>query len=176
MEELGFPFRVVKAAHADEDYPEGLEGGAIASYLAEHKSEAYREKILEKQILLTADTIVWQDGKELGKPHSREVAVRMIQSLSGKTHQVYTGVCLRSNQNRTTFYVTTDVTFSDLEEEEITYYVDQYKPFDKAGAYGIQEWIGHIAVERIEGSYFNVMGLPVQRLYSELKIFIKSEY
>lgn len=175
MEGLGLSFRVVKAAHGDEVYPEGLEGGEIASFLAKHKSEAYVGPIVEKQVLLTADTIVWRNGKELGKPRSREEAIEMIRSLSGGTHQVYTGVCLRSARKRTCFYVTTDVTFSELEEEEISYYVDQFKPFDKAGAYGIQEWIGHIAVERIQGSYFNVMGLPVQRLYSELKTFIKSE-
>lgn len=175
MEELGLNFRVVNAAHGDEVYPEGLEGGEIASFLARHKSEAYDGEILEKQILLTADTIVWRNGKELGKPGSREEAIAMIKSLAGGTHQVFTGVCLRSAQKLSCFFVTTDVTFSELEEEEISYYVDQFKPFDKAGAYGIQEWIGHIAVKRIQGSYFNVMGLPVQRLYSELKIFIKSE-
>ncbi len=116
-----------------------------------------------------------RNGKELGKPGSRDEAIKMIKNLSGGTHQVFTGVCLRSAQELTCFYVSTDVTFSELEEDEIFYYVDQFKPFDKAGAYGIQEWIGHIAVEGIQGSYFNVMGLPVQRLYSELKSFIKSE-
>lgn len=174
MEELGLPFRVVKAGHSDEEYPGELKGGEIAKFLAEHKSDAYTDIILEKQILLTADTIVWQGGEELGKPESREEAITMINSLSGKTHQVYTGVCLRSAIKRTSFYVATDVTFSRLEDEEVSYYVDEFKPFDKAGAYGIQEWIGHIAVERINGSYFNVMGLPVQKVYSELKDFIKS--
>lgn len=140
-------------------------------YLADHKSDAYLEALGPEQILLTADTIVWHDGRELGKPSGREEAMEMIQSLSGNTHQVFTGVCLRSASDRTSFFVGSDVTFSILEIEEVAYYVDRYKPFDKAGAYGIQEWIGHIAVERIVGSYFNVMGLPVQKVYSELKNF-----
>jgi septum formation protein len=175
MEELGLPFKVVKTGHTDEEYPEGLEGGEIARFLASFKSDAYTDKLEEHQVLLTADTIVWQDGVELGKPDSREEAIAMIRSLSGRTHQVFTGVCLRSATKRTSFYVATDVSFAKLEEEEICYYVDRFKPFDKAGAYGIQEWIGHIAVERINGSYFNVMGLPVQKVYSELKTFFKSE-
>lgn len=174
MHELGLPFRVVETAHTDEDYPPELEGGEIARFLADHKSDAYTDTLLQKQVLLTADTIVWQEGKELGKPANREEAVNMISSLSGKTHQVYTGVCLRSGSKRCSFYVLTDVTFSRLEDEELNYYVDEFKPYDKAGAYGIQEWIGHVAVESINGSYFNVMGLPVQRVYKELKAFIKS--
>lgn len=175
MMELGFPFRVVKTGHGDENFPAGLEGGEIAAYLAIHKANAYTSTLEEKQILLTADTIVWQEGEELGKPGNREEAISMLEKLSGKTHQVYTGVCLRSATREANFYVSTDVSFSILDEEEINFYVDHFRPFDKAGAYGIQEWIGHIAVERIAGSYFNVMGLPVQRLYSELKTFIKSE-
>ena len=171
MEELGLPFKVVKTGHTDEKYPEGLEGGEIARFLASFKSDAYTDKLEEHQVLLTADTIVWQDGLELGKPGTREEAVEMIRSLSGRTHQVFTGVCLRSATKRTSFDVATDVSFAKLEEEEIHYYVDHFKPFDKAGAYGIQEWIGHVAVERINGSYFNVMGLPVQKVYSELKTF-----
>lgn len=172
MDELGIPYRVVDAGHTDELYPAGLEAGEIARYLADHKSDAYKGILETSQILLTADTIVWQDGQELGKPESREEAKAMIKALSGRTHQVFTGVCLRSAAKRSSFFVATDVSFSQLEEEEIDYYIDQYKPFDKAGAYGIQEWIGHIAVEGIKGSYFNVMGLPVQKVYSELKTFI----
>ena len=159
MEELGIPFRVVETGHANEDYPSSLAGGEIAAYLAGHKSEAYAELIREKQILLTADTIVWHGGKELGKPANRDEAISMIGSLSGSTHQVFTGVCLRSSKKRTGFFSVTDVTFSHLDPDETEAYVDKFKPFDKAGAYGIQEWIGHIAVERINGSYFNVMGL-----------------
>jgi septum formation protein len=172
LKELEFPFRVVKTEHTEETYPENLSGGEIARYLAELKSEAFQAPLEQNQVLLTADTIVWHGGKELGKPSGREEAIQMIRALSGGTHQVFTGVCLRSNHARSSFFVATDVTFSRLEKEEIEHYVDHYKPFDKAGAYGIQEWIGHIAVERIEGSYFNVMGLPVQKLYSELKLFI----
>lgn len=172
MKEAGIPFRIVETAHSDEQYPAGLTGGEIARYLAEHKSEAYAQAVTGKQVLLTADTIVWHMDKELGKPASREEAIEMLTALSGNTHQVYTGVCLRSNRARSSFFAATDVTFSRLESKEIEHYVDRYRPFDKAGAYGIQEWIGHIAVEKIVGSYFNVMGLPIQKVYSELKIFI----
>lgn len=172
MNELGIPFRVVDTGHSDEKYPAKLSGGDIARYLAEHKSDSYIKKLEPNQVLLTADTIVWHGKRELGKPNSRQEAIEMLRSLSGNTHQVYTGVCLRSSLAKSSFFATTDVTFSKLDDEEIEHYVDQYKPMDKAGAYGIQEWIGHIAVEKIVGSYFNVMGLPVQRLYSELKKFL----
>lgn len=175
MKELGIPFRVVETEHSDEHYPKGLSEGAIAEYLAGHKSDSYSRPLESKQILLTADTIVWHEGKELGKPENREEAIEMILELSGETHQVYTGVCLRSAQKRSSFFAKTDVTFSRLLHEEIEHYVDHYMPFDKAGAYGIQEWIGHIAVEKIVGSYFNVMGLPIQKVYSELKNLIGVE-
>lgn len=173
MKEAGIPFRLVETEHADEDYPTGLSGGEIALFLAEHKSDSYTKKLENKQILLTADTIVWQGGRELGKPASREEALDMLEQLSASTHQVFTGVCIRSDQARNSFFAVTDVSFARLERKEIEYYVDRYQPFDKAGAYGIQEWIGHIAVEKIVGSYFNVMGLPVQRVYIELKRFIE---
>jgi len=172
MKELGIPFRVVESEHSDEKYPADLSGGDIALYLAEHKSESYKKRLESKQILLTADTIVWHREMELGKPANREEAVEMLSNLSGDTHQVYTGVCLRSAKAQSSFFSATDVRFSRLSSKEIEHYVDRFKPFDKAGAYGIQEWIGHIAVEKIVGSYFNVMGLPVQRVYSELKKFI----
>ncbi len=172
MKEAGIPFRLVETEHADEEYPKNLSGGDIARYLAEHKSDSYTRRLEDKQVLLTADTIVWHRDKELGKPANREEAVEMLMDLSGETHQVFTGVCFRSNQARSSFFAVTDVTFSRLDSQEIEHYVDQYKPMDKAGAYGIQEWIGHIAVEKIVGSYFNVMGLPVQKVYSELKRFI----
>jgi septum formation protein len=172
LEEVGIPFRIVETEHWDEQYPAGLSRGEIALYLAEHKSEYYAKPLAGNQVLLTADTIVWHREKELGKPAARKEAIEMLATLSGDTHQVYTGVCFRSDRSRSSFYAETDVTFSMLEIEEIEYYVDRFKPFDKAGAYGIQEWIGHIAVEKIVGSYFNVMGLPVQKVYSELKIFI----
>ena len=172
VEELGIPFRVVETGHASEEYPAGLEGGEIAVYLAERKSGAYPGSIGEREILLTADTIVWLDGRELGKPGDRAAAMAMIGRLSGRTHQVYTGVCLSTVSRKSSFVAVTDVTFARLEEEEVIYYVDRFRPYDKAGAYGIQEWIGHVAVERINGSYFNVMGLPVQHVYSELKKMI----
>ena len=172
MKEAGIPFRLVETEHADEEYPKNLSGGDIARYLAEHKSDSYTRRLEDKQVLLTADTIVWHRDKELGKPANREEAVEMLMDLSGETHQVFTGVCFRSNKARSSFFALTDVTFSRLDSQEILHYVDQYKPMDKAGAYGIQEWIGHIAVEKIVGSYFNVMGLPVQKVYSELKRFI----
>lgn len=171
MKELGIPFRVVESGHGEEEYPKHLSGGDIARYLAEHKSDAYASALEDHQILLTADTIVWHQDRELGKPADREEALEMIAALSGDTHQVFTGVCLRSKDKRRAFYAKTDVRFANLGRNEIEHYVDRYKPFDKAGAYGIQEWIGHIAVEHIVGSYFNVMGLPVQKVYSELKIF-----
>jgi septum formation protein len=172
MKEAGIPFRLVETEHTDEEYPKDLSGGDIARYLAEHKSDSYTRRLEDKQVLLTADTIVWHRDKELGKPANRGEAVEMLMDLSGETHQVFTGVCFRSNQARSSFFAVTDVTFSRLDSEEIEHYVDRYKPMDKAGAYGIQEWIGHIAVEKIVGSYFNVMGLPVQKVYSELKRFI----
>ncbi|MDF1574025.1 MAG: Maf family nucleotide pyrophosphatase [Bacteroidales bacterium] len=172
MKGLGIPFRVVKTEHADEKYPADLSGGEIARYLAEHKSESYTGTLELHQVLLTADTIVWHRDRELGKPINRKEAMEMLRQLSGDTHQVFTGVCLRSVRASTSFFAVSDVTFSRLDSQEIGHYVDQFRPFDKAGAYGIQEWIGLIAVEKIVGSYFNVMGLPVQRVYSELKRFI----
>ena len=173
MKEAGIPFRLVETEHTNEAYPSGLTGGEIALFLAEHKSDSYTKKLENRQILLTADTIVWHGGRELGKPLNREEALEMLENLSGNTHQVFTGVCFRSARARRSFFAVTDVSFSRLERKEIEHYVDHYRPFDKAGAYGIQEWIGHIAVEKIVGSYFNVMGLPVQRVYNELKRFIK---
>ncbi len=172
LKELGVPFKVVKTGHIDEQFPSHLKGGEIAKFLAEHKSDAYSAPLSEKQILLTADTIVWHQDRELGKPANRTEAISMIRNLSGNTHQVFTGVSLRSKMTKKSFYAVTDVTFSRLESDEIESYVERFRPYDKAGAYGIQEWIGYIAVERIVGSYFNVMGLPVQKLYKELKCFI----
>ncbi|MFH0757244.1 MAG: Maf family nucleotide pyrophosphatase [Bacteroidota bacterium] len=173
MKELEIPFRVVDTGHTDEVYPSGLAGGDIALYLAGQKSDAYADPLSDRQVLLTADTIVWHGEQELGKPANRDEAISMISRLSGTTHQVFTGVCLRSETKRTGFIAVTDVTFARFDADEVAYYVDKFKPYDKAGAYGIQEWIGHIGVERINGSYFNVMGLPVQKVYSELKAFIR---
>ena len=176
MQELGVPFRVAESGHIDEQFPSHLKGGEIARYLADHKSDAYTDSLSSNQVLLTADTIVWHEDKELGKPANKNEAVSMIKSLSSNTHQVFTGVCLRTNMNRKSFFAVTDVTFSSLSDEEIEKYVTNYRPFDKAGAYGIQEWIGYIAVEKIVGSYFNVMGLPVQKVYNELKSLLLTHH
>ncbi len=170
MKELGITFRVVETEHSDEKYPADLSGGAIALYLAEHKSESYTKRLESKQILLTADTIVWHGEKELGKPADREEAVEMLMLLSGDTHQVFTGVCLRSAEAQSSFYAVTDVTFSRLSSEEIEHYVDRYRPFDKAGAYGIQGK-GAFLVKTIEGSYSNVVGLPLHELLEMLRYY-----
>ena len=154
-----------------ETYPPTLVGAQIVEHLAGLKASAFDSELADDQLLITADTIVWLDGSVLGKPQYRSEAIDMLQRLSGRKHTVYTGVCLKTTQKTNVFSVATDVFFRQLDQSEITYYVDTYKPFDKAGSYGIQEWIGYVGVERIEGSYFNVMGLPVQRLYQELKKF-----
>jgi septum formation protein len=157
----------------DESYPDGLSGEEIAKHIARGKAEAYRSLIQADELVITADTIVWLDGTVMGKPKDEEEAKDMLMRLSGKTHQVITGVCLTTSSMQKTFATVTDVTFAELTEEEIQYYVSNYRPMDKAGAYGIQEWIGYIGVRAMSGSYFNVVGLPIQRLYTELKIFDK---
>ncbi len=166
---LGYDFEVRLLNSIDESYPEGLSGEEIAQHIASKKAEAYRPTMAENELIITADTIVYLDGEVLGKPKDETEARRMLRMLSGKTHQVITGVILLTAQQTRTFASVSDVTFAHLSDEEINYYVSHYHPTDKAGAYGIQEWIGFIGVERIEGSYFNVMGLPVQKLYSEMK-------
>lgn len=168
--ELGFDFSIVKAPESEELIPENVKREQIAIHLAIEKSELYGE-LNENEILVTADTIVWFDDIVLGKPVDKNDAIQMLKLLSGKDHFVFTGVCLRSISKTVTFHAETMVRFANLSDEEILYYVENLKPFDKAGAYGIQEWIGMIAVERIEGSYYNVVGLPVQMLYRELKKF-----
>lgn len=164
---LGIPFQVRVQKGIDESYPEGLAAEEIPVHISRKKASSY--DLLEDELIITADTIVYLDGEVLGKPTDKEDACRMLQKLSGKTHQVVTGVTLRSAAILHSFSCTTNVTFATLSMEEIQHYVQSYKPFDKAGAYGIQEWIGFIGVTRLEGSYFNVMGLPIQRLYTELK-------
>ena len=154
-----------------ESYPETLQGEQIVEHLAKLKASAFEGELAENQLLITADTIVWIDNQVLGKPKDRAVAIEMLHQLSGRKHTVYTGVCLKTTQKERVFSAATDVYFRQLSDDEIAYYVDTYKPFDKAGSYGIQEWIGYVGIERIDGSYFNVMGLPVQRLYQELKKF-----
>lgn len=157
----------IQTNDVEETYPDDLIGVDIPMYLAQKKADAY--KLQENTLLITADTIVWMDGKVYGKPTDRDDARKMLQTLSGKMHQVITGVCVKTSEQKRVFHVITDVYFCRFSDSEIDYYLDHYKPYDKAGSYGVQEWIGYIAVERIEGSYFNVMGLPVQRLYNVLK-------
>lgn len=159
----------VKVIDVEETYPGQLVGVDIPMYLAKKKADAYLSQMDDKTLLITADTIVWHEGKVFGKPTDKAEAVRMLKSISGKTHQVITGVCINSLTRRKTFHVISEVRFSRLTSDEIEYYLANYKPYDKAGSYGVQEWIGFVGVEHIDGSYFNVMGLPVQRLYTELK-------
>ncbi len=164
---LDLDFEVRTSDGMEESRPEGLSPEETAMAIAEGKALAFTP-LNDDEVILTADTIVACMGEILGKPSTAEEACAMLRKLSGKTHQVVTGVTLKSTTRQRTFNVSTSVTFKRLSEEEINYYVSHYKPFDKAGAYGIQEWIGFIAVKRLEGSYFNVMGLPVQRIYEEL--------
>ena len=168
MSGLGVDYVVKTPPDVDESYPDTLQGEEIPAYISREKAEAYQSMIEPDELLITADTIVWMNGEVLGKPKDREDAIRMLRKLSGASHQVMTVVCLTTKGWQNSFTVTTDVTFAVLSEEEIVYYVDKYSPMDKAGAYGVQEWIGFIGVESISGSYYNVMGLPVQKLYREL--------
>lgn len=171
MDGLGMPYEVRTMDGIDESYPPHLQGGDIAVCISLKKADAYRRTMASGELIVTADTIVWLDGQVLGKPKDAEEARRMLRLLSGKTHQVITGVTLANTYMTKSFASFSQVTFAHLTDEEIDYYVERFRPMDKAGAYGVQEWIGFIGVERIEGSYFNVMGLPVQRLYQELKRF-----
>ena len=164
---LGFPLSFVEVS-VEEKVPESLPAERVAEVLACMKADGYTGKLFQDQVLVTADTVVVLGNHVLGKPRNREEAVNMLEQLSGQVHQVYTGVCLRSVDSKVSFTERTDVHFCQLAGNEIDYYVDVYKPFDKAGAYGIQEWIGMVGIERIEGCYYNVMGLPVARLYREL--------
>ena len=157
----------------EECYPADLAADKVAEYLSQLKSEAYPHPLNEGDILLTADTVVIAEGEILGKPKDNTDAERMLKMLSGATHKVVTGVTLRTAQRTLSFSAESLVSFRTLKEEEVAYYIEQYRPLDKAGAYGIQEWIGYVAIERIEGSFYNVMGLPVQRLYVELERLLK---
>ncbi len=167
--DLNFEVKVIPGL--EEHYPPTLQPEEIPVFLARQKAEAYIPTLSDKTLLITADTIVWNQNKVIGKPKDREDAIQMLQSLSGHEHHVVTGVCLTTTEKQKAFSVVSTVKFAALTDEEISYYVDKYRPFDKAGAYGIQEWIGYIGVESINGSFYNVMGLPVQRLYQELKKF-----
>lgn len=170
---IDVPFEVRVMDGIDESYPDTLPIQDIAEYIAKKKATAYRETMAGDELVITADTIVVLGSKVMGKPHDANEASSMLRQLSGQTHQVITGVTLTTKERQMSFSVETDVTFKNLSDEEIEYYVTHYRPFDKAGAYGIQEWIGHIGVTGMSGSYFNVMGLPVQRIYEALKTFAK---
>ena len=168
---LDVDYEVRLIDNIDESYPPHLQKEDIPLAIAQNKAAAYLPTLAADELLLTADTIVWLDGDVIEKPKDKADAISMLGRLSGRRHQVITGVCLCTKEKQRTFSVVTDVVFAKLTAEEIAYYVDKYKPYDKAGSYGIQEWIGYVGVESIEGSYFNVMGLPIQRLYQELKQF-----
>lgn len=171
LESLGIDFQVRVLKGIDESYPEGLATGQIPLFISKKKADAYRIGMADDELIITADTIVAVDDRILGKPADESGAAAMLRLLSGRRHQVVTGVTLTTIHSRHSFTSTTDVWFSRLSDDEIDYYVRNYRPLDKAGAYGIQEWIGFVGVERIEGSYFNVVGLPVQKLYRELLSF-----
>lgn len=171
LQRMGVNFKVRTLFGIDESFPDSLRGEDIVCYISRNKAEAYRNSMARNELLITADTIVYLDGEVMGKPKNAEQAKEMLHKLSGKTHQVITGVTIVTAERTENFGVTSQVKFAELTDEEINFYVDNYLPFDKAGAYGIQEWIGIVAVEEIKGSYFNVVGLPVQRLYQKLKFF-----
>ncbi|HBQ82273.1 MAG: septum formation protein Maf [Bacteroidetes bacterium GWA2_40_15] len=171
LRDMGIDFEIV-FKDFDESYPEGLTGAEIAGYVAEKKAMVFAGKLSDNEIVITADTIVWCGGRVLGKPVDANDAINMLHEISGKVHEVITGVSLLSSGINVTFTESTRVTFVEMSDAEIRYYVDKYAPYDKAGAYGIQEWIGLTACSHIDGSYFNVVGLPVQRLYEELKKII----
>ena len=154
-----------------EDYPADTAPADVAAYISHEKANAYKDTIAENELVITADTVVIVGNEILGKPHDDAEAKDMLHKISGRKHQVVTGVCLTTTEKQRCFSVSTDVTFKNLKEEEIDYYIETYSPLDKAGAYGIQEWIGYIGVTALEGSYFNVMGLPVQRIWEELNRF-----
>ena len=168
---LDLDYEVRVLPDIEETYPDTLPTEEIPLYIAEEKAAAYQSVMEDDDLIITADTVVVLGDEVLGKPTDLDDARRMLRELSGQTHQVITGVCLMSKNKKRSFAVTTDVTFKQLTDDEIDYYVDTYRPLDKAGAYGIQEWIGYIGVTGLNGSYFNVMGLPVQRIYQELKLF-----
>jgi septum formation protein len=171
LEEIGFAYEL-RPKDVEESYPEHLQCEEIVEFLAEKKSMAFsNDEIPEDAILLTADTIVWLDGASCLKPTDEQDAINMLGKLSGRKHRVATGVCLRSKEKKKVFHVLTDVFFKELTLEERTFYVKKYRPYDKSGSYGIQEWIGYIGIERIEGSYTNVMGLPTKEVYEELMRF-----
>lgn len=172
FKELGLDFEI-RLKPVKEEYPERLRHFEISDYLAQLKSLPFEDELEDRDILITSDTIVWHENKALGKPKDRQDAFNMIASMSGKTHEVITSVCFKTKTSQITVHATTKVSFKTFTEAEIWYYIDTYQPMDKAGAYGIQEWIGQIGVTQIEGSYYNVMGLPVHLVYKTLSNFIR---
>lgn len=170
LKSLGFDF-VINPSNADEDYPLNLKGHEIPVFLAEKKASSFNGVLTETDLLITADTIVWCEGEIFNKPINFEEGMLMLQTLSGKMHEVFTAVCLKSANKQIIFYDATKVYFKKFTNEEIEYYLNKYKPYDKAGSYGVQEWIGYIGIEKIEGSFYNVMGLPVKKLHEELMKF-----
>ena len=171
LREIRVPFHTISIGKIAEDYPADMEAARVPEYLSQLKAEAYSSTIKDDEMIITADTVVILDGKIYGKPADSEEAVRMLRELSGKTHQVVTGVTVATRDKRVSFACSTDVEFAEIADEDIRYYVDNYRPLDKAGAYGIQEWIGCVAVRGIRGSFYNVMGLPIHRLYEVLRRF-----
>lgn len=174
MSGCGLPYELAPKFDCEERYPAELAAEEVPGYLSRLKSEAYPAPLAARDILLTADTVVVLDGEVLGKPRGRDEAVEMLGRLSARRHTVVSGVTFRTRERMHTFTAHTSVWFRRLEREEIDYYVDTFRPFDKAGSYGIQEWIGYAAIERIEGSFYNVMGLPIQKLYVELDQFLNT--
>ena len=168
MKGLDIPFTAI-TIDADESYPKDLQGGDIPLYISRAKARAYASKLTEEDLLITSDTIVWLDGEMLGKPHSEAEAKQMLGRLSGHTHQVFTAVCFTTLHRQDTLVDSSDVTFRELTAEEIDYYVEHYRPMDKAGSYAIQEWIGYVGITRIEGSQYTVMGFPIEQVYMYLK-------
>ncbi|HQQ93147.1 MAG TPA: Maf family nucleotide pyrophosphatase [Bacteroidia bacterium] len=171
MEGLGLDFEIQPLNANEDHWPVELRAGEVPLYLASHKSGAWTRELKENEILITADTIVWCQDKVLNKPLNFEEGRQMLRALSGKMHEVYTAVHLRSKHKSKSFCDCSKVYFKQLSDDEITYYLNHYKPYDKAGAYGVQDWIGYIGIEKIEGSFYNVMGLPVKLLYENLLIF-----
>lgn len=168
LKELQIPF-TIKLKNTEESYPDYLKSVEIAEYLAKLKAEAFKKELTENDLLITADTIVWLDGKSLAKSTNHKEAVKMLQELSGKTHEVISACCITTKKFQKIVHEITKVHFKKLSTEEIEFYITHYKPFDKAGSYGIQEWIGYIGIEKIEGSFFNVMGFPIFKFYKALE-------
>lgn len=167
LKDLNIPF-IVEHKSIKEEYPDNLKGSEITDYLSELKADVFLKELKDHEILITSDTIVWHEGAALGKPKTSSEAFKMIESMSGKTHEVITSVTFTTNKKQKTVNDTTKVTFKELTKDEINYYIEHYHPLDKAGAYGIQEWIGLIGITRVEGSYFNVVGLPTHLVYKAL--------